>query len=56
VRERLEAGEPVTWRFTPGERRLIVSLPEELGGGTQEVEIRGEYTFVARRVEAPTAA
>jgi hypothetical protein len=53
VRARLEAGEEVTWRFTPGERRLRLTLPEALGGGHHEVEIRGGYTLAARSVPSP---
>jgi hypothetical protein len=53
VRARLEAGEEVTWRFTPGERRLRLTLPEALGGGRHEVELRGGYTLAAKRALAP---
>jgi hypothetical protein len=53
VRARLEAGEDVTWRFTPGERRLRLTLSDALGGGQHEVEIQGGYTLAARRVPAP---
>lgn len=54
VRARLEAGEEVTWRFTPGERRLSLALPAELGGGRVEVEVQGSYTLAA--VGSPVAA
>jgi hypothetical protein len=54
VRARLEAGEAVTWGFTPGERRLSLELPPELGGGRRDVELHGTYTLVAAR--QPVAA
>jgi hypothetical protein len=56
VRERLASGEPVTWRFTPGERRLVVELPADLGGGRHVAEIVGRYTFAAAPVVSPSAA
>jgi hypothetical protein len=56
VRERLEAGEEVTWRFTPGERRLKVTLSDALGGGSHEVEIEGGYTLALRRAPAAASA
>lgn len=43
----------MTWEFTPGERRLRLALPEELGGATCELEIHGRYTLAA--VLAPVA-
>lgn len=45
LRDGLAKGEPVTWQFSPDERRLALSLPPELGGGTYEVCLRGGYTF-----------
>ena len=56
VRARLEAGEEVTWSFTPGERRLSLELPPELGGGRREVEVRGTYTLAAVRRAAVVPA
>ncbi|HEV7673719.1 MAG TPA: hypothetical protein VGQ12_04230 [Candidatus Angelobacter sp.] len=41
-------GEPVTWRFNPKEKRVILTLPKHLGGQTYELCIAGSYTFVAR--------
>jgi hypothetical protein len=54
VRSRLDRGEEVTWEFTPGERRLRIALPEELGGATRELALHGRYTFGA--VGVPAAA
>jgi hypothetical protein len=54
VRSRLEGGEEVTWEFSPGERRLRIALPEELGGATRELALHGRYTLGA--VGVPAAA
>jgi hypothetical protein len=53
VRDDLAEGRPVTWQFSPGERRLALSLPKELGGHTYEVCLQGGYTFT--RVPAADA-
>jgi hypothetical protein len=45
VRSALENGEKVAWRFTPGERRLSLTLPAVLGGGVHVVEMIGGYEF-----------
>lgn len=49
IRDDLANGEPVTWEFSPGEKRLSLSLPDELGGRTYEVCLQGGYTFVLTR-------
>jgi hypothetical protein len=49
IRDDLANGEPVTWQFSPGEKRLSLSLPDELGGRTYEVCLQGGYTFVLTR-------
>jgi hypothetical protein len=54
VRSRLESGEDVTWEFTPGERRLRLVLPEELGGAAHDLALHGRYTLAA--VESPVSA
>jgi len=45
----MHEGQPVSWRFTPGEKRLSITLPESFGGKTHQVCIEGGYTFVANR-------
>jgi hypothetical protein len=35
----------VSWQFNPEEKRLALSLPEELGGRTYDVCLSGGYTF-----------
>lgn len=45
IRDDLANGDPVSWQFSSGEKRLALSLPEELGGRTYEVCLRGGYTF-----------
>jgi hypothetical protein len=35
----------VSWRFTPGEKRLAFTLPPELGGTRHAVCLTGGYTF-----------
>jgi hypothetical protein len=45
IRDALVKGDLVTWQFSPEEKRLALSLPEELGGRTYEVCLRGGYTF-----------
>jgi hypothetical protein len=46
IREDLGSGGPVTWQFSPEEKRLSLSLPDELGGRTYELCLRGSYTFM----------
>jgi hypothetical protein len=43
----LEHGDAVSWRFTPDQKRLSITLPEEFGGGTHEARLSGGYTFAA---------
>jgi hypothetical protein len=45
LRDDLANGVPVSWQFSPEEKRLALSLPPELGGRTYEVCLRGGYTF-----------
>ena len=47
IREDLRSGSAVSWRFTPGEKRLSLTLPPVFGGKTHEVCLTGGYTFVA---------
>jgi hypothetical protein len=49
IRDALANGAPVSWQFNPAEKRLALSLPEELGGRTYEVCLRGGYTFIPAR-------
>ena len=35
----------MSWRFTPGQKRLSMKLPEAFGGRTHEVRLEGGYTF-----------
>lgn len=48
IRKALFNGEPVTWGFNPKEKRVVLTLPKNLGGQTYELCIAGSYTFVAR--------
>jgi hypothetical protein len=45
VRKALLSGTPVTWGFNPKEKRVELTLPESLGGGTHILCIAGSYTF-----------
>jgi len=38
-------GTPVTWGFNPKEKRIVLTLPEILGGQTHQLCIAGSYTF-----------
>ena len=40
-------GESVSWNFNPTERRVILVLPESLGGRSHELCLAGSYTFTA---------
>jgi hypothetical protein len=47
VKQALIMGEPVTWNFNPTEKRVIIKLPEELGGASHTVCLAGSYTLTA---------
>jgi len=41
----VKKGKSLVWHFTPSQPRLRITLPEKLGGGTQELRLEGSYTF-----------
>jgi len=41
----MQEGQSLVWDFTPSQRRLRITLPEKLGGGTQELRLEGSYSF-----------
>jgi uncharacterized membrane protein len=49
IKDALIAGEPVTWNFNPTEKRVIITLPEELGGQSHTVCLAGSYTLAAAK-------
>ena len=53
-------GEPVSWNFNPEEKRVVLVLPEALGGHSHLLCLAGSYTFTAataaRTVSMPAAA
>lgn len=51
----MQNGETISWRFTPGEKRLAITLPEAFGGQTHEVCLTGGYTFAAEPVRQAAA-
>ena len=52
VFEALLRGQPVSWGFNPLEKRVLLTLPESLGGGTHVLCIAGHYTFTLADPEA----
>jgi hypothetical protein len=44
----VEEGESLVWHFTPSQRRIRITLPEKLGGGTQELHLEGTYAFTGK--------
>lgn len=53
IRDALFNGVPVSWGFNPKERRVVLTLPEILGGRTQVLCISGSYTFRIARPPIP---
>ncbi|HYL99027.1 MAG TPA: hypothetical protein VEZ90_08750 [Blastocatellia bacterium] len=45
VRDALLNGQPVSWGFNPTEKRVVLTLPQALGGETHILCIKGFYTF-----------
>jgi len=45
IRDALRAGRSVSWNFNPTERRVVLVLPDELGGATYNLCLAGSYTF-----------
>jgi hypothetical protein len=43
----LLGGEPVSWNFNPTEKRVVLVLPEALGGESHLLCLAGSYTFTA---------
>jgi hypothetical protein len=52
VKDALVRGEPVTWNFNPAERRVVLKLPDDLGGETHVLCLAGSYTLAALPQEA----
>jgi hypothetical protein len=46
----------VSWRFTPGEKRLAFTLPPSLGGASHELALIGGYTFARAARAEPSDA
>jgi len=55
IRQSLHDGQPVTWGFNPTEKRVVLTLPQKLGGRTQVLCIAGSYTFTATEVAEAAA-
>jgi hypothetical protein len=51
VKQALIRGEPVTWNFNPTEKRVVLRLPEELGGQSHILCLAGSYTLTAAILE-----
>jgi hypothetical protein len=51
IREALRNHEAVSWNFNPTEKRVVVTLPEALGGETHTLCLAGSYTFTATSPE-----
>ena len=47
VRDAFLSGEAISWGFNPKEKRVELTLPASLGGGTQVLCIAGFYTLKA---------
>jgi hypothetical protein len=47
IQQALLRGEPVTWNFNPTERRVVIEMPEKLGGETCTLCLAGSYTLTA---------
>ena len=47
IRDAFLSGEPISWGFNPQEKRVELTLPASLGGGTQVLCIAGFYTLKA---------
>jgi hypothetical protein len=55
IRAALRRGEPMTWKFNPTEKRVVLVLPEMLGGQSHLLCLVGSYTFTAKPEEAAAA-
>jgi hypothetical protein len=47
IRAALRGGHPVSWNFNPTEKRVVLKLPETLGGYTHTLCLAGSYTLMA---------
>jgi hypothetical protein len=47
IRKALRGGQPVSWNFNPAEKRVVLVLPEALGGYTHLLCLSGRYEFTA---------
>ena len=47
IRAALWHGEPVSWNFNPAEKRVVLVLPQALGGYSDTLCLSGSYTFTA---------
>jgi hypothetical protein len=48
IRKALRRGEPMTWMFNPTEKRVVLVMPESLGGQSHLLCLVGSYTFTAK--------
>lgn len=52
IQAALQNGEPVSWNFNPTEKRVVLTLPERLGGYKHTLCLAGSYTFRADASDA----
>ena len=52
IKAALRRGEPMTWKFNPTEKRVVLVLPEMLGGHSHLLCLVGSYTFTAKPEDA----
>jgi hypothetical protein len=55
IREALQNGEFISWRFTADEKRLSITLPQHFGGKTHELCLVGGYTFAPEPIAQAAA-
>jgi hypothetical protein len=55
IRTALRRGEPMTWKFNPTEKRVVLVMPEMLGGQSHLLCLAGSYTFTAKPEDASGA-
>ena len=55
IKAALRRGEPMTWMFNPTEKRVVLVLPETLGGHSHLLCLVGSYTFTAKPDDATVA-
>jgi hypothetical protein len=55
IKAALRRGEPMTWKFNPTEKRVVLVMPEMLGGQSHLLCLVGSYTFTAKPEDATAA-